>query len=62
VSEKAFTMLIDTDEQEVLESLQRVAAKMQETLDSCRKAVLGRTPYVITQERVEIRPVGAINS
>ena len=62
VSEKAFTMLIDTDEQEVLESLQRVAAKMQETLDSCRKAVLGRTPYVITQERVEIRPVGAINA
>ncbi len=58
VSEKSFTMLIHTDEQEVLESLQRVAAKMQQTLDSCRGAILGRTPYVITQERVEIRSVG----
>ena len=31
---------------------------MQKTLDECRRAVLSRTPYVITQQRVEIAEIG----
>ena len=62
ISEKAFTMVVDTDEQEVFDEIVRIRSKMQSTLDDCREAVLGRTPYVITQERVDILPVGKIRS
>jgi hypothetical protein len=31
-----------------------LADKMQKTLDICRAAVLGRTPHVITQQRIEL--------
>ena len=31
--------------------------KMQRTLDTCRDAVNGRTPFAITQRRVVLRPI-----
>ena len=31
--------------------------KMQLTLDTCRDAVNGRTPFEITQRRVILRPI-----
>ena len=55
VSDDAFTMLVETEEPEILDSLDRMAVKMQKTLDDCRQAVLGRTPFVITQEKVLIQ-------
>lgn len=52
ISEKSFVLYIDGSDRDVLEVLRPVIAKMQLTLDNCRKTVIGRTPYVITQERV----------
>ena len=54
VSEKAFTLKVKTDEEHILAGIRRMAGKMQLTLEVCKDAVLGRTPYVITQETVEI--------
>ena len=58
VSRDAFTLLVDTDDEALMSFIRKTADKMQETLEDCRRAVLLRTPYVITQERVEIRRVG----
>ncbi len=55
VSHNAFTMLVSTREEDVMEGLIRMRDKMQHTLDECRQAVTGRTPFVITQEKVLIR-------
>ena len=55
VSEDAFTMLVDTEEEQIINSLNRMAVTMQKTLNECREAVLGRTPFVITQQKVLIR-------
>ena len=54
LSEDAFTLVIQTEDPGLRESIRRMVQKMQETLDYCRAAVLGRTPYTITQERVLI--------
>ena len=53
IGEEAFTLLVDTRDAELLESIRAMTAKMQKTLDYCRLAVSGRTPYVITQKRIE---------
>lgn len=57
VTRDAFTMLVKTEDEALADSIRQMAVKMQKTLDDCRQAVLGRTPYVITQERVLIRRV-----
>lgn len=54
VSEKTFTLMVKTDEKHILAGIRRMADKMQLTLEVCKDAVLGRTPYVITQDTVEI--------
>ena len=54
VSEDAFTLYVKPVEGELLERVRGMAEKMQRTLDVCREAVLGRTPYAITQRRVEM--------
>ena len=55
VSRDAFIMVVMTQEEDVMEGLIRMKEKMQQTLDDCRQAVTGRTPFVITQEKVLIR-------
>ena len=55
VSRGAFIMVVMTQEEDVMEGLIRMKEKMQQTLDDCRQAVTGRTPFVITQEKVLIR-------
>ena len=55
ISEKAFTLVVGPAGEDVREAIRSMMVKMQETLDTCRRAVLGRTPYVITQERVEMK-------
>ena len=57
VSEDAFTLLVDTDDEALLETIRAMAEKMQKTLDDCRHAVSGRTPYVITQKRILIERI-----
>ena len=57
ITEKAFTMMVQTEDPSLMESIREMSVKMQKTLDDCRKAVLGRTPYVITQERILIQEI-----
>jgi hypothetical protein len=54
IREESFILYVDPSDREILRLLYGMAAKMQKTLDTCRAAVLGRTPHVITQQRVEL--------
>ena len=54
VTEKRFILSVDPVEEDVLLQIKTVAEKMQHTLNDCRAAVCGRTPYAITQEDVLI--------
>lgn len=57
IDRDAFTLLIDDSDPVIVEKIKRMADKMQQTLDTCRDAVNGRTPYEIPQRRVLLRPV-----
>ncbi len=57
ISKDAFTLMIDDSDPVILAMIQKMAAKMQQTLDTCRDAVNGRTPFEITQRRVVLRPI-----
>ena len=57
VSEDAFTLMIDDSDPVILEMIKKMRDKMQLTLDTCRDAVNGRTPFEITQRRVILRPI-----
>ena len=57
IGRDAFTLLIDDSDPVIYGMIQRMAEKMQRTLDSCRRAVNGRTPFEITQSRIRLRPV-----
>ena len=54
IDKKEFTLLIETDDEKIFSGLEKVAAKMQKTLDYCRSAVNGVSQFEITQERVKI--------
>ena len=53
-----FLLKVSTQEPELLEKIRARVGKMQHTLDDCRLAVMTRTPYIITQEQIEIQDVG----
>ena len=55
VTERAFVLNLDVSDPDILQGDRDIAKKMQQTLDYCRAAVNGRTPYVITQEQVLVR-------
>ena len=57
VGEDAFTLLVRTEDPAVLEGIGNTVGKMRRTLDDCRAAVNGRTPYEITQKDVIVRRV-----
>ena len=57
ISEDAFTLIIDDGDPVILGMIQRMADKMQRTLDTCREAVNGRTPFEITQSRIILQPI-----
>ena len=57
ISKDAFTLLIDDSDPVILEMIRRMAGKIQRTLDTCREAVNGRTPFEITQSRIVLCPV-----
>ena len=54
VTEKEFIMKIKSNDEKIINGLEIVAKKMQKTLDECRLAVNGVTPFEITQERVTV--------
>ena len=47
-------MKIKTDDETMIEALNKIAMKMQKTLDDCRSAINGVAPFEITQEKVRI--------
>ena len=57
VSDDAFTLFVDASDADILARVRRMAAKMLRTLEDCRAAVLDRTPYVITQERIIVNEI-----
>ncbi|MCR5754902.1 MAG: hypothetical protein K6G30_08865 [Acetatifactor sp.] len=54
VSRDAFTLLIDDSDPFIVEKIKCVVEKMRKTLETCRLAVNGRTPYEITQQKIYI--------
>ncbi len=57
ISKDSFTLMIDDSDPVVYEMIKRLADKMQRTLDTCRSAVNGRTPFEITQSRILLCPI-----
>ena len=55
VHEDKFVLVVETDDDFVLNNIKKMAGKMQKTVDECHRAVMGRTPYVITQKSIELR-------
>lgn len=53
VRDDAFVLHIDASDQLVYEAIQKLEVKLDETLQYCRKVVEERTPYRISQERIE---------
>lgn len=57
IGEDAFTLVIDDSDPAINEKIRLLVEKMQFTLDICRKAVNGRTPFEIAQREIRLRPV-----
>ncbi len=55
VTDDAFIMYVRTDDPVVRDGLVKLRVKIQETLDLCAEVVKTRTPYTITQTRVEMK-------
>lgn len=54
IHETEFRLYVETDDESIYKSLLLMASKMQKTLDYCRSVVNGVTPYLITQEKVNL--------
>ena len=57
VSKDAFTLKIDDSDPLIFEMIRKMSGKMQQTLDTCRDAVNGRTPFEITQRHILLSPI-----
>ncbi len=57
VGEDAFTLVYDPSNLIIDEKIEQLAKKMNRALAQCREAVNGRTPFVITQREVRLRPL-----
>ncbi|MEE3334279.1 MAG: hypothetical protein VZR54_08450 [Ruminococcus sp.] len=57
VLEDRFVLIIDTDDEYVFGNIKKMSLKMQKTLDECRRAIIGRTPYTITQKTIELKRI-----
>lgn len=57
ITKDAFILMVDTSDEALLRQIEIMTEKMQDTLEGCRRAVNGRTPYTITQERVLIQRI-----
>ncbi|MBQ1492783.1 MAG: hypothetical protein IIZ39_12565, partial [Blautia sp.] len=54
ISEDAFTLYVDGSDPSLSDYLWNLKGKMQATLDYCRQVIQTRTPYSLTQQRVEL--------
>lgn len=54
IEKDSFSLMIDDRDSSINEKIRRLADKMQYTLDSCRAAVNGRTPFEITQKEIRV--------
>ena len=54
IREKEFIMYVSTKDVKILKSLYILADKMKKTLDECRSVVNNETPFVISQEAINI--------
>ncbi len=57
VLDDRFVLNIDTNDDFVYNNIEKMAVKMQKTVDECNRAVTGRTPYTITQKKIELRRI-----
>jgi len=57
IDENKFTMIISSDNKNILDRLNILAGKMKKTLDYCRDVVNTRTHYQITQENVIVKEI-----
>lgn len=57
IRKDSFVFTGHTEDPVIEGHVRRVVGKMQKTLDICRKAVTGRTPYEITQEKVLLKMI-----
>ena len=57
IDEDKFTMIISSDNQNILDRLNILAGKMKKTLDYCRDVVNSRTHYQITQNDVIVKEI-----
>ena len=52
----------DSSDKELMESINAMVPKMQETLDYYRKVVSERTPFIIRQKRVILKKIDCTDS
>ena len=57
IDEDKFTMIISSDNQNILDRLNILAGKMKKTLDYCRDVVNSRSHYQITQNDVIVKEI-----
>lgn len=53
-TEDAFTLVVKTDDENVMHEIEKMRDKMQATLDYCRDVTEKRSNYRITQQRVDL--------
>ncbi len=56
IEEDAFTMIVDTSDDDVYQEVIKLKGKLNRTLQECKEVVEQRTPYRITQSEIIIRP------
>lgn len=57
IERDSFDLIIDDRDRSINEKIRKLADKMQYTLDICRAAVNGRTPFEITQKEIRVCPI-----
>ncbi|MCD8104578.1 MAG: hypothetical protein LUF35_06160 [Lachnospiraceae bacterium] len=58
ITEDAFFLYVDDEDAEVFREVEKLADKLGDTLAECREVTEKRTPFRITQERIEIHRCG----
>ena len=53
IEEKEFVLEIETDDQYVLEGIYELGDKLNNTLQYCRRVIAERTPFHLSQEKIE---------
>ena len=57
IKEDEFVMKVSSNDEKVIDGLNKVASKMQKTLNECKDAIKQKTAFKITQERVVVERI-----